>query len=161
MKLHMKKSGDVLIFSPVQWLFNLFKPYSEKEPCYFSVTYNIRTSSLADYWAELGKKDALLEVLKSKRNGVCGRTLESLILQVAVAEYGKGVVFVIYNYDLSQLKRIIERLPNIDPSVFQQDVIYIPCNSIRQAQKLKSVVPSSMSSTMIVDHGVGIVNNIG
>jgi hypothetical protein len=152
----MKKSGDTLVFSPIKWVFNFFRKERNRVPCYDSLNYKIQTTTLSDYWAELGKKDALIEVLKSRNKGVSGRSIESLALQVAVSEYGSGTILIIYNFDMSQIKRISERT-SIDPKVFDSDVIFIPCNSITHAEKLKSLLPESMAYTMIVDHKVGYV----
>ena len=156
LNLKIKQSNDILCLDIFQWILNLFRG-PDKLLCYTSKLYGISTFRLSDYWVELGKKEILIELLKSKQKGIRSLTLEELAVKVAVLEYGNSTVLVIYNFDMSAIGKIVDRLPGIDPNLFKQDVVFIPCTTLDQARKIKSRLPEDIAYSLIVDNSIGYV----
>lgn len=159
MKLRLKHFNDILHIDIKQWVFNLFLGHNKKT-CYRSESYGISTYRISDYWVELGKKEILIEILKSKNKGIQSYSIEELVAKVSVLEYGQSTILAIYNFDYSSLGRILDRLPGIDSKLFNQDVIFIPCSNVEQARKVQSRLSSDLAYTMIINNGVAMAMHL-
>lgn len=158
MKLHFKQFNDSVDFYLFSWLFNLFRGRNKKN-CIYSSSYDIEATGFTEYLTEIGRKESLIEILKSKRLGIKSMSTEEAIVRTAVLLYGQSIIFVIHNWDNSQLGRIKDRLPGIDADHFYEDIIFIPLASRAAANKLKALLPSDMAYTMIIDAGICVDGN--
>ena len=152
MKYKIKRSGDTLEVKVLELVLNLFR--ISKVNCYRSLSYNFSCVRMSDYWAELGKKEVLIEILKTKNKGVRTFSNEELILRSIVYEYGQSTVLAIYNWEMSQIGRIIDRIPGLDKFSLTQDVIAIPCYSVEVAKRIKDKLLGNIAYSIIIDRGL-------
>lgn len=156
MKITVKITNDhdTITFLPLVWAANLVRA-KNKKPCFFSKTYKLEVTSMSEYWLELGKKEALVDILRAKNAGVIGYTMEQFILKIGVDELGQAPFIAIYDIDPNYAGRLAERLPKeYRNKVYDYDVVYIPCPSVRSAYRIGASIPLELADRMIVDRGV-------
>ena len=152
MKYKIKRSGDILEIKVSDLILNLFR--SSKANCYRSLSYNFSCFRMSDYWAELGKKEVLIEILKTKNKGVRTFSNEEMILRSVVHEYGQSTVIAIYNWDMDKIGRIVDRIPGLDKFSLDQDIIAIPCYSVEVAKRIRDKMLGEMANTLVIDRGL-------
>ena len=152
--MKLRQSSDTLDLDLFIWLSNFFRG-PNKINCYTSQRYGISTFRLSDYWVELGKKEILIEILKNKDKGIKSLSIEEAAIKLAVLEYAQSTVLILYNFDTSQLGRILDRLPGIKPEIFSKDLVFIPASSKEMADKIKARIPEEMAYSLVVDGGIG------
>lgn len=158
MKFKLKSTNDVIVFSLISVLKRIF--LRNEAPIFFSSVYGIEFSSLAEYWMELGKRNALIELIaRQKQRGIRGFSFEELIQKMSTLEFGSGVGVVLFNINLVVLGRTLDRFPGIDASVFKEDYVFIPVSSREEAKKLISRISPMLAEALAIDKGLIFLNN--
>jgi hypothetical protein len=154
LRLNIKSSNDVLTWDVWVWFINIFR--SKKKPCYRSSIYAIEVYSRADYWEQIGRKQILIDIIRSSRlHGIQGLSLLQLILKVAVLEYGQSTIVAVYGMDYMKLAKLAERLPLVTMrDLYSKEVLYIPCPSMSVAEKIKAGIPNTLANSAIIDKGM-------
>ena len=122
---------------------------------FFSNNYGFYFSSISQYWLEIGKKNALLEILiKQKQLGIRGYSFEEFLQKIGNLEFGHGSGVILYNVNTYTLGRITDRFPGVNISVFNEDYVIIPASSRSQAKKLLEKIPQTLAEAVAIDRGL-------
>lgn len=158
MKFKLKSTNDVITFKFKDLIKRIFT--SSKTPIFFSTNYDIQFNSISEYWLELGKRNALIEVLvKKKQRGIHGFSFEELLQKVSTLEFGSGVGVILFNINLTSLGRTLDRFSGIDVATFKEDFVFIPVNSREEAAKIISRISPTLAEAIATDRGLIFLRN--
>lgn len=152
MKIRLTKIQDTLVINVWNLFLNLLH-YKEPRPCYTSANYGITTSTLQDFWFEIGKKESLVQVILNNTKSARCFSIEEMIQRVAVLEFGNSTVVALYNVEPSAIGRLSDRVPKGSASFLMEDVILIPVPNRNAALKISTKVSSDIADLIVIDRG--------
>lgn len=155
MNFKVKSTNDTIKFFFLNWLFKLVsKKPGTNVHVYYSETYGIHFDSFKEYWMEIGRRNALVEVIThSKSSHIKGISLEELLQKVSTYEFGTGPGVIIYNVDTQNIGRTLDRFKGVETSVFMEDFVFISVDSRQKAIKIIDKIPPAMADCIAIEAG--------
>lgn len=156
MKFKIKNTNDVIEFSCrslsirlVAWFYDLVPV-----PMFYSRVFKFHFNTMSEYWFEVGKRNALVEVLANQKDGdVRGLSMNEVLQKAASVEFGSGPGVILYNIDVENIGRTLDRIEGVKASVLSQDTVFIHAKSREHARKMVSKLPLSMADVIAVERG--------
>lgn len=126
-------------------------------PMYRSVNYEYSFFSFADYWQEIGKRNALVQFITSRVPGKYGPkyyTLDEVVQRIAKLDLGENPGVVLSNIDQSKINRLMHMFAGVMPHVFLRgEIIVFPANNKEAAYKLTQSIPHSIADVVAFADG--------
>lgn len=138
-------------------LSRLFKlPLDPEVLPYRSKNYELDFYSFSDYWIEVGKRNALIDLL-TKRNvgqqGPIGYMLEEVLVKFVRTLAGPHPCVVLYDINYSDIGRIWDRFPGVEKTIFNEDFVFLPVKTKDAARKLVKAVSPSLAKALAFSDG--------
>jgi len=151
MKLTLNSTGDIIEFSFIDWILNFFRV--RKNKVINSRIFDFQVESWANYYIEIGQREALINLLKTKNKGIRGFTQEETIRIVVNHEFGNSTIVVLYNINHYEIGRLSSRLPLMNSFNITEDILCVPCTSVDSARRLVGSIPDIIADHLIFDRG--------
>lgn len=165
MKFKIKAANDLVHVFIFRWLLNLFRNDVEddvNESSYYSEKYNFYFNSMSQYWIEIGKKNALLEIISSKnKGGLYGMSVNEVIQKASRYEFGIGHGVVLCNIDLLSVGRMLSSFHGVNASVFKEDFVFIKTENREQTRNIINKIPTTMATALGISDGLIFISNEG
>lgn len=155
MKLTIKQTDDLIIVDLKKWFLHkiFFKKGQEYDP-YYSQVYDISFNKFSDYWMELGKRNALIEIIHTPKNNVKSYSTPEILEKLAMLEFGpQGIGVIMFNIDMQNLGRLMDRVQFNKLHLFAEDFVFIKTESRTAAKKVMDRIPPEMASAVAVNCG--------
>lgn len=152
MNFRIHSTKDVIYFN--FWLAVKSLLGLRKDKPFNSAVYNFSFSSVSDYWLEIGKRDALLEVLaNSSKSQVKGIAYSEVAAKASMSEFGLGPGVILLDISIDHARITLQGLDIPKSSILMEDVVFIHCNSREQALKIVRKIPRVMAEACAVERG--------
>jgi hypothetical protein len=156
--IKVKQTGDTVRLNCWVWLAGALGFSKSLNLAYHSEKYNFSFSSFSQYWEEIGKKEALAEVIASNLE-IKGISTSEMISLAARYSFGRRPGVVLFNIDLSSVGRIKDRLPGANITPFLQSFVMIPAKNREHALKILGRIPETLAEGIAIDDGFIIDTN--
>jgi hypothetical protein len=158
MKFKIRSTNDVIEFNLISFIFRLFT-YNTSAP-YRSTLYSFDFYSIREYWLEIGARNSLIKYINTSRNRhVKGYSFREILQKVANSEFGSTAGVVLFDIDLEQIYKFTDRLSGIDNSVLEEDVVFIPASSRKNAYSITQRIPITLGTAYAIDCGLIFYSN--
>lgn len=155
MKLIIKQTDDTIVVDLKRWFLKkvLRRKGPEYHP-YYSQVYDISFSKFSHYWMELGKRNALIEIIHTPKNHVKSYSTPEILEKLALLEFGpQGIGVILFNIDIENLGRLIDRVQFNKVHLFAEDFVFIKTESRNAAKKVMDRIPPELASAVAVNCG--------
>lgn len=160
MKFKIKSTNDEIVVD----IWGRIKEYitrgsNTKYTC-FSIKYGFYFSSVSEYWQEIGKRNALVEVIARNKTGIIhGCSFFEVLQRIAPLEFGTGIGIILYNINTYTLGRFLDRFEGVNASILNEDFVFISVDSRDKARKFIEKIPENLAEAIAVDRGIIIAKN--
>lgn len=156
---------DVLSWIKLSWSDLLARNSHPDAKPFYSTHYEFYFSTWSEYWAELGKRQVLIESIcrKSVRNsGAIGFNTHEVMQRFARTVLGQSPGVVLYDLRMESIGQLIDRFPDVDRSVFLRgDAVVLLAKNKDSARKLVEGIPTSMAEVLGFHMGECFISNGG
>jgi len=161
----LAEERDEITFLPLVWFINVLKLVFRNlgwkrlslKDCIFSKVYGFQGNAWSDYWKEVGKKEALIEITILRGRGVKSYSWKELILRAVHEEFRYIPVLILSDWDISKLgvieSRIKAMIPDVKRMHFYDEFIVIPCKDLDTAMAFRDSIPLNLCNRMIINKG--------
>lgn len=163
MKLTKTLTSDIIEIDVGKWIKrNIFRIKNVNTIPYSSVRYHLTFTSFSEYWVELGKRSAMVDILHRPKNNVRGYSTPEILEKLSVVEFGPtGIGVIIFDIDPESIGRLYERVQMSRMSVFHEDMVFIRTETRDAARKILSKLPTSLASAVgIFEGSIFETNNV-
>ena len=159
--MKLKLHGDVfeirfkaLAKAIVTWTFGLsfeglVKPFRSEH-------YELEFFRFSDYWIEVGKRSALIDLLAKRANGMQGPTgyrNEEVLQKFARSTMGNLPCVILFNIDYSEIGKLWDRFPGVEKTLFQEEVVVLPTKNKDAARRLVEALPDCLACAIGFSEG--------
>lgn len=157
MKISIKSTNDVLIIDLWLWFLRSLglTHHDPDSPTYESTRYSFHFFRMREYWEELGKREATINLLRAS-NQVQTRALstEELIQIAFAAETGPSQGVVLFNMSQEGASRLADQLPSLGRKLLEEDFIFLRVGTREAATKVLTKIPSVYAYAVALDRGL-------
>jgi len=156
MKYKVKSTNDTIRFnwkSILLFITGVFYPHGQM--LFFSEKFGFFFSRPSGYWIEVGKRNALIELIaKQKKLGIKGVSFDEILQRMGGLEFGSGTGVILFNINTYALGRTLDRFEGINASIFREDFVFIPTDSREHARRIMSKLTPVLAETIAIDNGL-------
>lgn len=129
-----------------------------------SKIYEFEFDKFSEYWMEVGKRAALIDLLAQRtsgQQGPIGYSYEEIFQKVVRVLVGPRPCVVMFDLHQENIGKFLERFPGLDRTIFLEDVIVLPAKSKEAAYKLVEAFPENFVRTIAFVDGEIFATNYG
>lgn len=158
MKLNIKSTQDTVYVNVWQFLLSFIG--LQTEFIYHSRNYDMNFDSFSDYWMQLGARNELVKFIATSRNNPArGYSMNEMLQKIGANEYGMTVGIILHNIDLSEIGKLKDRLPKIEPKILEEDFVFIPVKNRYIAEQFVKSIPVKLAEAVGIEHGLIFIRN--
>jgi hypothetical protein len=160
MKLTFKYHGDRIVTDIKDLFLNIFRK-DRTRFSFFSESYGEYFNHFSDYWQMVGRKGALIELIRRPNKlSVKGFHLIEVLAKFTRSEFPGQPVVIMFDIQLAQIARLVEKMPGTKSTTFTKDVVVILCKHKEEAEKIVNAAPLSLGVVFAVQDGITFDSNI-